>query len=138
MVNAGLKTNADCISSFNELKIRKKFRYIIYAIKDSNISIEKALDASADFKYGDFVNYLAACDGPRFAVLDYNYSEENVERSKIIFIFWCPDNVRIRDKMTYAAAKEDFQKKLTGLQKIKQVNDVSDIEESEIQALVAQ
>lgn len=41
MVNAGLKTDDACISTFTELKLGKKHRYFVCAIKDNTIQIEK-------------------------------------------------------------------------------------------------
>eukprot|EP00474_Spongospora_subterranea_P008333 CRZ08791.1 hypothetical protein [Spongospora subterranea] len=138
MVSAGLKTEEECMTLFNELKLRKKYKYIVYAILDNAIIVESKLDGEAPFKYADFVALLSHANSPRFAVLDYCFEEEGVQRSKIVFIFWCPDSTKTRDKMMYASAKEDFQKKLTGLHKIKQVNDESDLEESELLQLCKQ
>ncbi|CEP03597.1 ADF-H domain-containing protein [Plasmodiophora brassicae] len=138
MVSAGLKTDEECMTLFNELKLRKKYKYIVYAILDNTITIESKLPGEAPFQYANFVKLLSAANEPRFAVLDYNYEEEGVQRSKIVFVFWCPDSTKTRDKMMYASAKEDFQKKLTGLHKIKQVNDESDLDEAEMLALCKQ
>ena len=138
MVSAGLKTDEECMSLFNELKLRKKYRYIVYSISNNTISVESKLDSGAPFKYSDFVHILSKAGAPRFAVLDYTFEEDNVQRSKIVFVFWCPDSTKTRDKMMYASAKEDFQKKLTGLQKVKQVNDESDLDEAEMKSLCQQ
>lgn len=68
-------------------------------------------------------------------MLDYEFQEDQASRSKIIFFFWCPDSAPIRKKMMYASAKEHFQRMLTGVHKSKQINDASDMEESEIRQM---
>lgn len=73
---------------FQDLKLRKKFRYITYRLDDDNKSIivEKA---QKEGKYEDFVAELPDTDC-RYAVYDFEYQKSADEgvRNKICFIFW--------------------------------------------------
>ncbi|KAL1608945.1 hypothetical protein SLS59_002137 [Nothophoma quercina] len=93
----------ECISAFNELKLGKDIKWIIYKIsddwkeivveetsKDADWSVfrEKLLDAkSKDRKGKEGI-------GGRYAVFDVEYELESGEgtRSKITFISWTPDD----------------------------------------------
>ena len=71
---------------YQELRLKKKFRYIIFKINDSNtlVQMESAVE-KAD--YAEFVNALPK-DGCRFAVFDLQYETEGGTRNKIIFFTW--------------------------------------------------
>jgi cofilin len=93
----------ECISAFNDLKLKKELKYIIYKISDDwkEIVVEetstdgdystfrqKLLDAKSKDKKGNEVI------GGRYAVFDIEYDLESGEgkRNKITFISWCPDD----------------------------------------------
>ena len=73
---------------FQDLKLRKKYRYILYRLDDDNkaIIVEKA---EKDGKYEDFAVHLPDNDC-RYAVYDFEYEKSPGEglRNKICFIFW--------------------------------------------------
>lgn len=93
----------ECISAFNELKLGKDTKWIIYKISDDwkeivveesskeadwSVFREKLLNAkSKDRKGKEGI-------GGRYAVFDVEYELENGEgtRSKITFISWTPDD----------------------------------------------
>lgn len=93
----------ECISAFNELKLGKDLKYIIYKISDDWKEIvveetskeddwsafrEKLINAKSKDKRGK------EGIGGRYAVYDVSYELESGEgtRSKITFISWCPDD----------------------------------------------
>lgn len=97
----------ECITKFNELKLGKSLKYIIYALSDDYKSIivedtsseadwdafrEKLINAKSKTKSG------AMTKGPRYAVYDFNYDLASGEgqRSKITFIAWSPDDAGIQ------------------------------------------
>lgn len=98
-----VSVNPDCISKFNELKLGKDIKWIIYKISDdwkeivveetsneANFDVfrDKLLDAkSKDRKGKEGI-------GGRYAVYDVEYDLPGGEgtRSKITFISWCPDD----------------------------------------------
>jgi|SRR5690242_3392914 len=109
----------ECISAFNELKLGKDTKWIIYKISDDwkeivveetskeadwSVFREKLLNAkSKDRKGKEGI-------GGRYAVFDVEYELENGEgtRSKITFISWTPDDapqyVSFNSDMTQCAS----------------------------------
>ncbi|KAI0555808.1 hypothetical protein F4679DRAFT_6174 [Xylaria curta] len=86
----------DCISAFNDLKLAKKYKYIIFKLSDDNreIVIE---EASGDKDWENFREKLikatsktksgAVCKGPRYAVYDFEYSLASGEGSRLVTQF---------------------------------------------------
>jgi cofilin len=136
---SGVTIEDECVRCFNEMKIRHDKRYIIYRITDDQktICIEKIGDKSQT--YEDFRRELLQADGPRYAIVDYEYKkvETGLVQDKLIFVFWCPDTSKIKMKMVYASSKDSLVKPLNGLAKIIQANDAEAIDEEEVQALLA-
>lgn len=111
-----------------ELKLRKKYRYIVYKLNDDNTSIviEKKME-SCD-KYDDFLGQLPENDC-RYAVYDFEFEKSPGEgiRNKICFIVWVPDTSKVRQKMLYASSKDAIRKKLAGVATEIQATDMSEV-----------
>jgi len=139
MSQSGVTVSQDCITKFNELKLGKTVKYIIYKLSDDNKEIvveeasdnadwdafrEKLVTAKSKTKSG------ALTKGPRYAVYDFTYDLASGEgsRSKITFIAWSPDDAGIQPKMVYASSKDALKRSLNGLAAEFQANDEDDIE----------
>jgi hypothetical protein len=76
----------DCIKAFQELKLGKKLKYVIYTLSTDNkeIIVEKKSHSS------DYDEYLAALpeDDCRWAVYDFEYNTNEGTRNKILFYAW--------------------------------------------------
>ena len=93
----------ECIQAFNELKLGKSTKWIIYKITDDwkEIVVE---ETSTDADYSKFREKLISAKsknkrgeegmGGRYAVFDVDYDAAGGEgkRSKITFISWVPDD----------------------------------------------
>ncbi|RXG48599.1 hypothetical protein VDGE_08897 [Verticillium dahliae] len=129
----------ECIEAYNDLKLNKKYKYIVFKLSDDNKQIvieeasenkdwetfrERLINATSKSKTG------AVGKGPRYAVYDFQYSlaSGEGERNKIAFIAWSPDDAGIMAKMIYASSKEALKRSLTGLATELQANDPDDIE----------
>ncbi|GKT46976.1 cofilin [Colletotrichum spaethianum] len=129
----------DCITAYNDLKLSKKYKYIIYKLSDDNKEIVVE-EASADKDWENFRQKLinattksksgAVGKGPRYAVYDFEYSlaSGEGERNKITFLAWSPDDAGVMAKMVYASSKEALKRSLTGIATELQANDPDDIE----------
>ncbi|ORX45795.1 hypothetical protein BCR36DRAFT_585551 [Piromyces finnis] len=114
MASSGVGVKDECINAFQDLKLGRKLKYIIYKISDNlkEVVVEKTGDES---EYDDFVANLPENEC-RYAVYDFNYTnDEGGKRTKIVFYTWSPDTARIKMKMVYAATKEAIKKKLDGI-----------------------
>ena len=119
------------MSNFNDLKLGKKYKFILYKIADdkSAIEVEMKKTSSECQSHADFTKHLPANDC-RFAVYDFGFSlGEAGNRNKICFVSWSPDTSSVKSKMLYAASKDAFKKRLEGLATEIQATDSSEADE---------
>lgn len=100
----------ECVAKFNDLKLGKTIKYIIYKLSDDNKEIVVE-DTSEDADWDNFREKLvnaksktksgALTKGPRYAVYDFSYDLSSGEgsRSKITFIAWSPDDAGIQVRL---------------------------------------
>ena len=72
---------------FQELKLKKKYKYILFKLDDDckSIVLEKAAEGAT---YDEFISDLTS-DGPRYAVYDFDYEKPGEgQRTKIAFYSW--------------------------------------------------
>ncbi|MCJ1343102.1 cofilin [Peltigera leucophlebia] len=139
MSKSGVSINPECVLKYNELKLEKKLKYIIYRLSDDykEIIVE---DASSDEDWevfqGKLLNAKASHKGregkgPRFAVYDFEYELGGGEgtRNKLVFISWSPDEgTLVFPRMTYASSKVALKNSLPGLSIEVQANRDDEIE----------
>jgi hypothetical protein len=50
---------------------------------------------------------------PRYGIFDFEFTNaDQMNISKLLFIYWLPDNTPIKAKVPYASAKEKFKARL--------------------------
>ncbi|KAL2263275.1 hypothetical protein VTK26DRAFT_7540 [Humicola hyalothermophila] len=140
MSQSGATVNSECVTAYNELKLSKKYKYIIFKLSDDNREIVVESTSEDGPEYEDFRNKLinatsksktgAIGKGPRYAVYDVEYQLASGEgtRNKITFLAWSPDDAGVMAKMVYASSKEALKRALPGLAAEVQANDADDIE----------
>jgi cofilin len=140
MSQSGATVNQECVTAYNDLKLNKKYKYIIFKLSDDNKEIVVESTSEDGPEYEDFRNKLISAEvktktgavskGPRYAVYDIQYELASGEgiRNKITFIAWSPDDAGIKPKMVYASSKDALKRALTGLAHELQANDTDDIE----------
>lgn len=137
MTNASISD--ECIEKYDDLKLNKKYKFIIFKLSDNYKEFEveeaseesdwevfrqKLLDAKTKKKSGGFG------PGPRFAIYDFLYNLQAGEgsRTKIVFLAWSPDTADVQPKMIYASSKEALKRSFNGIATELQANDAEDIE----------
>ncbi|PLW07295.1 hypothetical protein PCANC_21556 [Puccinia coronata f. sp. avenae] len=126
-MSSGVSVNQQCMLDFMDLKLKKKSKYIIYAISDDakEIIVEKV---SESLSYDDFLHDLpeTSC---RYAVYDFEYDLADAEgkRNKLCFFTWSPDDAKIKNKMIYAASKRALREALVGIGLEIQGTDASEV-----------
>jgi len=140
MSQSGATVSQECVTAYNDLKLNKKYKYVIYKLSDDNKEIVVETTGTPDDDYESFREALinaktksksgAVGKGPRYAVYDFEYQLASGEgtRSKITFIAWSPDDAGIMAKMVYASSKEALKRALNGIATELQANDTDDIE----------
>eukprot|EP00928_Gymnodinium_smaydae_P096818 TRINITY_DN862_c0_g1_i1.p1 TRINITY_DN862_c0_g1~~TRINITY_DN862_c0_g1_i1.p1 ORF type:complete len:142 (-),score=61.19 TRINITY_DN862_c0_g1_i1:90-515(-) len=140
MAASGVKVNDACVDKYNQIKMKKDLRYVMFKISDDKKSVEVESEGSAaDNKYEDFVKALPE-DHPRYALVDISYNtEDGRPQDKLTFVFWSPDDkVGVKEKMLYASTKDAIKKKFPGIMKELQANDADDLKWEEVEKKMLQ
>ncbi|XP_013406322.1 cofilin isoform X1 [Lingula anatina] len=150
-MSSGVQVLEECLTAYNDIKMNKKYAYVIFKIVDHNgkalsaIGVDRTSCSSGqqdqeeqDKAYQEFLDYLRDTEEKReccYALFDYGYTQENSTwKSSIIFFSWSPENAIIKQKMLYAASVKDFLAKLQGIDKSIQANSMDDVAESTVKA----
>lgn len=115
------------MSAFNDLKLGKKHKFIIFGLneKKTHIVVE---ETSTEQNYEAFIEKLPE-NGCKYAIYDFEYEIGGGEgkRSKIVFFTWSPDTASVRDKMVYASSKDSLRRALNGVSTDIQGTDFSEV-----------
>ncbi|CAG8599677.1 9547_t:CDS:2, partial [Ambispora leptoticha] len=125
---SGCSVSDICIETFQELKLRKKYKGIIFRIENEKEIVVESTSDEPDFDA--FASYISSNyeDKPRYVVYDLEYELPGGEgkRSKIIFFLWNAPGSRIRERTLYTSSKAYLRLKLTGVSSDVQINDFDD------------
>ncbi|CAO3680054.1 unnamed protein product [Umbelopsis ramanniana] len=130
-MSSGVAVNEKCLEVFQELKLRHKYKFIIFKLSDDNreIIVENAAETG---EYDTFVSQLPE-DEPRYAIYDFEYEKPGEGlRSKIVFYAWTPDTAKVRSKMLYASSKDALRRTLVGIAIEVQGTDLSEVDEEAV------
>jgi len=150
-LSAGVLVNESSLTQFQLVKTKKK-DFVLFEINAAGTEVvpfavypdekdaaavaafdadEKEKKREANFAARVYPKFKEALIGrgknPCYAVLDCRYIAEERAQDKLVFIFWCPDNVPVRQKMVGASTYTAFSAKLGVACKI-QAQDASDLE----------
>merc|ERR1719240_1098452 len=114
-MSSGVQVDQECISEFEQMKIRSKYQYIIYKITDDKKSIMIECKGDKGASFDEFKSKLPDGDC-RYAVLDVEINTKSgAVANKLIFVAWSDDNASVKPKMLYASSKDALKKALTGI-----------------------
>eukprot|EP01038_Epipyxis_sp_PR26KG_P009192 gene9192-12397_t len=103
----------ECVEKFQELKLRRKHRYIVYRIGESGIEVERL--GGRKESYEEFKSSLPYTDC-RYCIYDQDYkTSDGRPASKLWFICWFPENSNTYNKMAYTSAKANFNDATPGV-----------------------
>ncbi|EDO41274.1 predicted protein [Nematostella vectensis] len=126
---AGLNIKGEVTDGWNEIKkAASGLRYIIFKMdeKKENVVFEKK-KMKCECSHEDVLDDLPA-DEPRYIALNLDYKNvEGADRSKLVLIFWCPDNCEIKSRMVSAATFQDVKKKCPGGAKCLEIQERSEL-----------
>ncbi|KAI0763581.1 recombinant Actophorin [Trametes elegans] len=111
---SGVGVNPECLDAFQELKLGKKNKYIIYKLSPDNTEIVVEKRGPPASTYDDFLAELPEAEC-RWAVYDFEYEHEGGKRNKITFFSWSPDDSKVKQKMLFASSKDALRRALVGI-----------------------
>jgi len=139
-VGSGVTVTDECVKEFENLKQKKAYFGIVYKLSADMKAIEvdtKFENPSGDesdttaAEYQKFSGYLLGVEEERdcrYACYDIRFTTtEGVRRNKLVFITFCPENAKIKNKMVYSSSKDTLKNKLIGILDV-QANDASDLD----------
>ncbi|CAG8595047.1 8431_t:CDS:2, partial [Paraglomus brasilianum] len=133
--SSGVSVDSECLNIFQELKLKKKYKYVMFKISDdlSTIVFDKSAETAS---YDDFVAALPANE-PRYAIYDFDYETADGPRNKLVFYSWTPESSKVRSKMLYASSKEALRRELVGIGTEVQATDFSEVSVEVVQDKVS-
>ena len=98
-----------CKVIYEELKIRRKHRFILFKMDDGNTCVDVESVGERSKTWADFKAALPDRDC-RFGIFDHEcMSDRGVLVNKLWLVVWIPQNSSAHRKMQYSAAKSRFQ-----------------------------
>jgi len=137
---SGVTVADACKTTFEEIKKDKRYRYIIFYIKD-----EKQIDIESlgprEASYTDFLNDVqkAGIGECRYGVFDFEYTHqcqgttEGSKKQKLFLMSWCPDTAKVKKKMLYSSSFDALKKSLVGVHKYIQATDPAEASEESVE-----
>ncbi|ORY44827.1 actin depolymerizing protein [Rhizoclosmatium globosum] len=131
-MSSGVTAANDVITMYEEMKLRRKFAYIVYKIDGASIvpadslTTEDAEKLGSEATYEKFVSQFPAGEG-RYGVYDFEFETPDGVRNKLVFFLWAPDTAAIKSKMIYASSKQAIRQRLEGIHTEIQCTDASEL-----------
>jgi cofilin len=98
-----ISPTAEVVSEFKLLKMRRKYRFLLFRIEGAQIVVDASAPPSAAF--ADLLRALPDSDC-RYAVYDHEFTTADGRKSsKLFFVTWIPQNSHPGFKMAYTHAK---------------------------------
>jgi len=99
----------ECRQVYEELKIRRKHKYILFKMDDENTLVTVESVGARDKTFADLKSSLPEREC-RFAIYDHEIeTADRGKTNKLWLIVWIPFNSTAHKKMQYSAAKTKFQ-----------------------------
>eukprot|EP00747_Dinoflagellata_sp_TGD_P164328 gnl/TRDRNA2_/TRDRNA2_184124_c0_seq1.p1 gnl/TRDRNA2_/TRDRNA2_184124_c0~~gnl/TRDRNA2_/TRDRNA2_184124_c0_seq1.p1 ORF type:complete len:138 (-),score=43.77 gnl/TRDRNA2_/TRDRNA2_184124_c0_seq1:137-550(-) len=135
-MSSGVAVDDACVTVYNEMKMKKQLKFVLFKIQDKKLIV---IDSQGDTsKTMDDFKAALPTDQPRYGLVDIEYTtDDGRPQQKLTFVMWSPDDTcSVKDKMLYASSKDAIKKKLVGVMKELQANEMSDLSEENILAVM--
>ncbi|CAH8436166.1 unnamed protein product [Schistosoma turkestanicum] len=132
-MDSGIKCHSSCVLAYNDLKMNKKCRYLLFHIDNmEEIRLMKSAerDATLEDLRNDFKDAMNKNEG-RYAVYDYEYPNKV---SALVFVIWTPTTLSIKTNLIYAASMDAIKSQFQGIKHTLQAHDLDDISEENFKA----
>ncbi|TWW78701.1 non-muscle cofilin 1-like [Takifugu flavidus] len=132
---SGVKVADKVVDFFKDMKIAKneegRVRVATFDFIEDFIDVgDTTTQAELDVKQMDafeFFKSLLSPDKCRYILYDCHFAtKESSTKEELVFVMWCSETSKPKDKMNYAASKENLIKKLPGIKHNFQFNDLAD------------
>jgi len=126
MSSSGVPVHSDCITVFQDLKLKKKYKYIIFSLNKE--ATEIIVQGAGNDDYEEFIVKALPETECRWAIYDFEFEKEGGgRRNKITFLSWSPDDAKIKQKMLFASSRDALKRALNGIAIEIQGTDLSEV-----------
>ncbi|CAL1712470.1 unnamed protein product [Somion occarium] len=123
---SGVGVNQNVLDTYQELKLGKKHKYIVFGLSPDNTEIV-VTKTSSDNSYETFLADLPEAEC-RWAIYDFEFERPGEgKRNKLLFVTWAPDDAKIKQKMLFASSKDALRRSLVGISTEIQGTDYSEV-----------
>ena len=136
MLRTGTVVSPECLSTYEALKMKQEYGYIICSIKNNTIVVEKTGQKSESLE--ELVDSLPDNDC-RYGICNLSFEVPGREggfsegrRTKTLFISWNPETASTRNKFTYSACCFPLKEKLSAINLDIQASDKSELSRQEL------
>lgn len=111
------------MEQYNALKQKSAFKVLCCRLSpdfkeivvDQELTLKYGAEWTEQQQWEDFTARLPPDEG-RYIVWDACVpTQRGVDKNVLQFIYWCPDNCSIKQRMLYASSKDNLKKQLVGL-----------------------
>ncbi|KAK2192466.1 hypothetical protein NP493_31g06019 [Ridgeia piscesae] len=139
---SGVSVKDECKQVFTDIKLGRKYRYVVYRLTDDLKEITVESTAGVEASYDDFVDQFKAAESSgqcRYGVFDAEYqTKDGNTKNKLVFFMWSPDGAKIKQKMVYSSSKDALKRALgEGIGKEVQANDHGDLDWSNVKEIIS-
>jgi len=134
----GIKISDEAVKKYNQLKIKKTLRYVVFGMADDLKSVVPLSEGARDATFEDFLKEFPEKE-PRYVVMEYEFEkkygddeDQKRDASRLVLIYWCPSKAKVRSKMIYSGTLGALNRKLEGIHVKIEASDFSDIEEEKV------
>ncbi|XP_023239632.1 cofilin/actin-depolymerizing factor homolog [Centruroides vittatus] len=140
-MSSGVTVSTEAKTVYEEVKKDKKYRFIIYHIKDEKV-IDVESTGPRNATYSDFLDtmqqFKTEC---RYCVFDFpapmpvegSHEKTSMSVDRLVLMTWCPEGSKIKQKMLYSSSYDALKKALVGVYKYVQACDFEEISQEAIE-----
>lgn len=125
---SGITVTEECKLSYDEMKLRHKYSYIIFKIASDHKTIEVEAKGEKDESFDSFSEKLRQANKKgegRYAVYDCQY--DSAKGNKLVFMMClCDNSLKIKEKMMYSSSKKALMDVLQ-CERDLQINDLDEL-----------
>ena len=109
----GIRISSVALEKFNKQKMERSIKGLIFRIDEA--AGEVVVEAEINGPFEELVQRFPI-NKPRFATYDFPFiNRAGLEDTRLLFIFWSPDDAPIKLKMLFAGTKNFFRSQLDTL-----------------------
>ncbi|MDX3771392.1 actin depolymerization factor/cofilin-like domain-containing protein [Streptomyces sp. NBC_01707] len=129
-MSGGIPVEDSCIKAFHELKSKRNVNTVIYRLSDNLETVVP--DFKGNLTHDELLKALPAAE-TRFVVYDLVFATaDGTRKEKIVLISWCPESVKVEQKIAHSTTCSKVHNLLDGVQVYVQATDLTDVEYDEL------